>query len=151
MKKKFLLILMALFAFSMQAQEIKWMTLNEALKAQKKNPKPIIMDIYTDWCGPCKLLDNNTFTDSRVREYITTSFYPVKFNAEGNSEITYKGVKYGNPNFKADRSGRNSTHEFTLFLRVMGYPYLHILDEKGDFKSGYTGYRAPKEFLADIK
>ena len=49
-------------AGSLSAQEkIKWMSFGEALKAQKKEPRKIFMDVYTDWCGPCKLLDKNTF------------------------------------------------------------------------------------------
>lgn len=49
MKKLFLLFL-ALIAIGVQAQEIKWMTIDEALEAQKKKPKKIVVDFYTDWC-----------------------------------------------------------------------------------------------------
>jgi len=30
---------------------VKWMSLKEAVEASKKQPKPIILDFYTDWCG----------------------------------------------------------------------------------------------------
>lgn len=53
-----------------QAQEIKWMTMNEALAAQKKKPKKILMDAYTTWCGPCKLMDQKTFTNKDVVNYV---------------------------------------------------------------------------------
>jgi thiol:disulfide interchange protein len=42
------------------AQEIKWVSLEKAVELQKKQPKKIIMDMYTAWCGPCKMLDKNT-------------------------------------------------------------------------------------------
>ena len=65
------------------SQQIKWMSMGEALKAQKINPKKIIMDVYTKWCGPCRLLDKKTFGNPDVSRYISQNFYAVKFNAEG--------------------------------------------------------------------
>ena len=38
------------------AQKIEWMSFSEAQEAQKKEPKKIFMDVYTEWCGPCKTL-----------------------------------------------------------------------------------------------
>ena len=55
MKKFILLITIALFSLNSKAQEINWVSLNEALELQKKTPKKIMIDVYTKWCGPCKL------------------------------------------------------------------------------------------------
>ena len=41
------------------------------------------MDMYTVWCGPCKMLDKNTFHNKDVADYINKYYYAVKFNAEG--------------------------------------------------------------------
>lgn len=143
--------LMLLFVGSLQAQEIKWMTINEALAAQAKNPKPIFMDVYTDWCGPCKMLDKNTFTDKVVIDYINKNFYAVKFNAEGDSEVNYQGKVYTNPKYDANRKGRNATHEFTLFLKVQGYPSMYILNKRGDVDKVIVGYYQPEQLLAELK
>ena len=86
MKKVLLTLLIALGSVAVQAQEIKWMTMDEALTAQKKKARPIFMDVYTDWCGPCKMLDKNTFHDKAVADYINENYYAVKFNAEGQEE-----------------------------------------------------------------
>jgi len=134
-----------------QTQEIKWMTLDQALAAQKKKPKPIFMDIYTDWCGPCKMLDKNTFQTKEISDYINANYYAVKFNAEGNSEVTYKGTKYTNPKFDATRKGRNAVHDFTMFLKVQGYPSMYILDSKGEVKSPIVGYHTSEQLLPLIK
>ncbi|MGB2404834.1 MAG: thioredoxin family protein, partial [Flavobacteriaceae bacterium] len=72
------LILFVFLGFGLQAQEINWLTLPEALEAQKAEPKKIFMDVYTIWCGPCKLLDRNTFSNKDVIRYINTHFYAVK-------------------------------------------------------------------------
>ena len=152
MKKLLLVLLLAVGSFAtVQAQEIKWMSLDEALAAQKKKPKPIFMDVYTDWCGPCKMLDKNTFQTKEFAEYVSKNYYAVKFNAEGNSEVTYKGKKYTNPQYDVARKGRNGVHDFTMFLRVQGYPSMYILDSKGEVKSPIVGYHTTEQLLPLIK
>lgn len=151
MKKFTLALLLTLGTLSLQAQEIKWLTLNEALAKQKKNPKPIFMDVYTDWCGPCKMMDKNTFQDKTVSDYITANYYAVKFNAEGNSSITYKGATYLNPGYVPNRSGRGAAHDFTKFLEVAGYPSMYIIDKKGEVQEPIVGYRTPEELLSILK
>lgn len=150
MKNIFLFLTIALLSFSAQAQEIKWMTFNEALVAQKKSPKPIFMDVYTDWCGPCKMLESNTFSDPKFAEYITKNYYAVKFNAEGNETITYKGTKYTNPKYDANRKGRNATHELTLFLQVQGYPSMIIFNKEGKFENTIVGYQTAEQLLSKM-
>lgn len=151
MKNFILALTIVAGTFSIQAQEIKWLSLDEALAAQKKTPKPIFMDVYTDWCGPCKMLDKNTFHDKAVVEYITTNYYAVKFNAEGNSQINYNGKKYINPGYDANRKGRNSTHDFGLFLKIQGYPTMVVFNAKGEIANNLIGYRTAEELLPELK
>lgn len=151
MKKILLTLFIALGTLAVNAQEVKWLSMDEALAAQKKKPKPIFMDVYTDWCGPCKMLDKNTFQDKTVADYINANYYPVKFNAEGNSEITYKGKKYTNPQFVEGKKGRNGIHEFTMLLQVRAYPSMMIFDEKGEVKSPIVGYHNPEKLLQILK
>ncbi len=132
------------------AQEIKWMTMDEALKAQEKDPKPIFMDVYTDWCGPCKMLDKNTFHDAAIVEIVSKSYYAVKFNAEGNETITFKEVKYTNPKYVEGKTGRNGVHEFTSFLKVQGYPTMYIFDKDGEIKTNVLGYRTAEQLKAEL-
>jgi len=151
---KNLLILLFFFTatIAVQAQEqIKWMTMNEALEAQKKKPKKIFLDAYTTWCGPCKMLDKNTFTNPDVIKYINKHFYAVKFNAEGTEEVTYKDKTYNNPNYQADRKGRNATNQFTLALGVKAYPSLVYFTEKGELIQVVSGYRTPQQIEIYLK
>ena len=50
------LVFVFALAFTTVAQQINWVTLDEAMELQKKKPKKIMMDVYTNWCGPCKML-----------------------------------------------------------------------------------------------
>jgi thioredoxin-related protein len=151
MKKLLLTLFITLGALATQAQEIKWMSMDEALAAQKKKARPIFMDVYTDWCGPCKMLDKNTFHDPKVVEFINANYYAVKFNAEGNSEVNYKGKKYANPQFDANRKGRNAIHDFTLLLNVRAYPTMMVFDAKGEIKEPIVGYYQPDQLLEALK
>ncbi|OIQ21795.1 MAG: thioredoxin [Flavobacterium sp. MedPE-SWcel] len=151
MKKILLILFVALGTMVTQAQEIKWMSLNEALEAQKKEAKPIFMDVYTKWCGPCKMLDKNTFHDKEVVKHINANYYAVKFNAEGTEEVTYKGKEYSNPNYVPNRKGRNSAHQFTKLLKLQGYPTMIIFDSKGNVQESIVGYRKPGQLMSALK
>ena len=88
------------------------------------------MDVYTNWCGPCKLLDKNTFHNADVVDYINEHFYAVKFNGEGNDELSFKGKSFSNPNYdpaKAQR--RNSAHQLTRYFGLRAYPSIVFIDE----------------------
>ena len=103
-----------LLTTTISSQQIEWLTLAEAMEAQKKIPKKIFMDVYTDWCGPCKLLDKNTFQNPDVSSYISEHYYAVKFNAEGQEEINFydrKLVYIGSTNYSNQTS-------YSLGLRI---------------------------------
>jgi thioredoxin-related protein len=143
--KKIVLLIALVVAGLAHGQEIQWMSMGEALEAQEKEPKKIILDAYTTWCGPCKLLDKNTFSNSNVIKYINTHFYAVKFDAEGTEEVTYKDFTYTNPNHIQGRRGRNSQHLFAHALKVTGYPSLVFFDNKGDLIQVVAGYKTPQQ------
>ena len=150
----FIVLLLVFTSENILAQKIQWMSMSEAQEAQKNKPKKIFMDVYTEWCGPCKLLDKNTFQNPDVSRYISEHYYAVKFNAEGNEEIMYYEQIFKNPNYDPNRKGRNATHQFTQFLGVKGYPTMVFFSENGDPIMPIVGYQKPKQielFLKMIK
>jgi len=151
MKKQLILCIAILFSVGVSAQKINWITMNEALEAQKENPKKIFVDVYTDWCGPCKLLDRNTFQNKDVANYINKHFYAVKFNAEGTEKVTYKDFTYTNPNYKEGKRGRNSQHLFAHALKIRAYPSMVFFDEDAEIISPVTGYKSPQQLEVYLK
>ncbi len=73
---------------------VKWISLEEAMEKVKIQPKPILIDFYTDWCGWCKTMMKTTYANRDLAQYINTYFYPVKFDAEGKDTIEYLDKKY---------------------------------------------------------
>lgn len=99
MKKFYFIILLNFIGFSLFAQgpapelpAIKWLNWNEAYNKSYASDKIILIDLYTDWCGWCKKMDKETFTDAEIVELINQYFIPVKLNPEKNGETYfYKG------------------------------------------------------------
>ena len=85
-------LLIFVFTGLASAQEINWISMETALAKQKKVQKKIMIDMYTAWCGPCRMLDKNTFSNKKLAAYVNANYYAVKFNAEGNAVVNFKDL-----------------------------------------------------------
>lgn len=121
---------------------VEWMTLTEALEKQKTQPKKIFVDVYTDWCGWCKVMSKNTFSSEQISSYINQYFYPVRFDAETMDTIEFLGKEYVNKG-----TGRKPTHELAYILtnNRPSYPTIAYLDEKGKLIQAIPGYMDVKK------
>lgn len=54
----------------------------------KNQNKPIFVDAYTTWCGPCKIMDRDVFTEENVVEYFNEKYINVKMDMEKGEGIT---------------------------------------------------------------
>jgi thioredoxin-related protein len=121
---------------------VKWMTFEEAIEKSKTEKRKIFIDVYTDWCGWCKVMDKNTFNDPEVAKLLNEKFYPVKFNAEQTEDVVFKGVTY-----KFVPQGNKGTHQLAMALlnNQLSYPTVVLVEE--DFKSvsPVAGYRKADE------
>jgi len=150
---RILLIMLLVTAGNLYGQQINWMTMNQALEAQRSEPKKIIMQVYFEWHGPCKMMDKNTFSNKDVVRFINKHFYPVKFNAEGTDEITYRGFTYTNPNHRPGMEGRNAVHFFADALRLTDYQSLVFFKDNSDRIERWTvsGYKTPQQLEIFLK
>lgn len=150
--KRIVFIALCLLALSVKAQEINWVSIEKAVELQQKEPRKIIMDFYTKWCGPCKLLDRNTFKNKDVATYVNENFYAVKFNAEGKDEVNFNGKTFSNPSYDPARANRrNSAHEFTRYMQVSGYPSIVFIDEDQNLLTKVVGYQSPQQLELYLK
>ena len=143
-----LLLALPLFSLAQKGEKINWISIEEAQELMKKEPRKIMIDVYTKWCGPCKMMSAKTFTDAKTVKYINENYYAVKFNAEGPDPVKFKGQQFVNPNYDPNKKGRNGTHQFAGIAQAQGrlaYPTLVFLDENLDILTPLPGYRTPKD------
>ena len=154
MKRALLLLFFVTCSVSVFGQEhkINWMTVEEALAAQEAEPRKMLFDMYTTWCGPCKMLDKYTFQNEDVANYINQYFYAVKFNAEGDEKVKFKDKVFTNPNYDPSRKrGRNSQHELASYLGVQAYPTVVFLDENANLLTPVRGFHKPRQLEIFLK
>ena len=128
--------------------ELKWYTWEEAVAANKKEPRKIMVDVYTDWCGWCKRMDATTFTDETVSAYMKKNFYPVKLDAEQKEDIVFDGNT-----FKFQPYGRRGAHELAIQLLNgrMSYPSIVYLNEKFEIITVSPGYKMPDDIMKELR
>ncbi len=152
MKKIVLLMVFSLSLMTLSAQEINWVSIEEAQELQKKEPRKILIDMYTVWCGPCKRMDRDTFGNADVIEYVNTHYYAVKFNAEGDGDVVYNGKTYSNPNYNpAKARTRNYPHQLTQAFGVRAYPTIVFINEAGQLIAPIRSYKTPQQLELYLK
>jgi thioredoxin-related protein len=126
-----------------EATQVHWLTFEQAVEKAKVEKRPIFIDVYTDWCGWCKVMDKNTFSEARVAAILNEKFYPVKFDAEQKADVTFNGTT-----FKFVESGRNGYHQLAAALlnNKLSYPTVVFLDEEFKMIQPMPGYRQAPEF-----
>ena len=135
-KLQFLVLAVFLIiTFNISAQDaIKWHKFDEGLnKAQTEN-KFLLVDFYTDWCGWCKKMDANTYTDKSVIDLINKNFIAVKMNPEKDGAVNFQDKNYPAANF-AQAAG------------VTGYPATGFFESDSDFIATVPGYMEPDKMI----
>lgn len=122
---------------------IQWMSWDEVQKAMEKEPRKVFIDIYTDWCGWCRRMDQNTFQLAYIARYMNKNYYNIKFNAEQKESIVFQGKE-----FKFVASGKRGYHELAgqLTQGRLSYPTIVFMDEQFRLIQPIPGYQAPENF-----
>lgn len=141
MKFKILTLFLLIHAGVQAQTKINWLSLEEAYAKSKIAPKKTIIDVYTGWCGWCKVMDKNTFSHPDVIKYINENFYAVKLDAEGTKDIKIGGTVY-----KYDEKNRANSAAIALLNGQMSYPSMVYLDEGFNMIQPVPGYMDAKAF-----
>jgi thioredoxin 1 len=99
-------------------------TWDEALALSEKEGKPIFLDAYASWCGPCKVLKARVFTESSVGEYYNANFINVKRDME-----------------------RGEGKQLARKYRVTAYPSLFFIASDGSVVKKAVGYHDPEKLI----
>ena len=138
-------LLLGLTSFDIPQQEkVKWLTFEEAMELYEKEPKKLLIDLYTDWCGWCKVMDKNTYGNQVIASYINDNFYAIKFNAEQKEPVEFNGHTFEFiPN-----AGRKGTHSIAYAVtgnKLSGYPMTVFMDEELRIIQPISGYLKPDQ------
>lgn len=113
-----------------QNDHLEWQhDLHRALDMARSSQKLVLVDMYTDWCGWCHKLDEETYTDEDVIRYVNSRFVTLRLNAEDGME------------------GQTLARQ----IHVRGYPCTIILDSDGHVRGTIYGYMGPQEFSNKLK
>lgn len=117
---------------------IKWVKYDEGLRMAAEENKPIFVDFYTNWCGYCKKMDRETFSDAEVASYMREKFVTVKVNAESNETVAVSDESL-------------SEKQVSRSFGVRGYPTYWFLKASGEKIDNVRGYRPPESFLTILQ
>ena len=135
----FVFIVWGSFGFVQAPQpnsELEWYGFTEGMELAKKEGKIALIDVYTDWCGWCKVMDKKTFADAGIVKKINQDFIPIKFNPEkpGNY-IVGQDTLDGRTLLGAISGGKHS-----------GYPTTYFFIPGKNVMLKQAGYMAPDQF-----
>jgi thioredoxin-related protein len=137
---------LALFSSSRKDQQkadssldkIQWHSYDDAVTLARSQKKKLLVDVYTDWCGWCKKMDSDVYSDENIRAIVAANFIAVKLNAESTKNVTV---------------GTDQLDEASLAraMGVTGYPTTVFLESGAEPITKLAGYMEAKDFATVLK
>lgn len=120
------------------AGEVAWRSFDAGLREARAKGRPVLVDVFTDWCRYCKMMDRDVYSRADVRDYLAKRFVVVKLDAEGSQRSSYEGRSH---------TGASLAQRF----RVSGYPTTIFLRSDGTHLTNVPGYVEPGRFLTLLR
>ena len=125
MKSPLAAIFVCLAALSLFAEPFSNLSFDAASKQAGQTGKLVLVDFYTTWCGPCKLLDKTTWTDAAVIKLLGQKTVALRIDAEKETELAKR-------------------------YKIDAYPSVLLIKPDGTELDRLIGYRDAKTFIADF-
>ena len=135
-------------AMHVTPEGLNWYSIDDLDKMNNLKDKKVLVDLYTDWCGWCKVMDKKTFTDPEIVQYLNDNFVLIKFNAEQRESVVFQGETY-----EWMKLGRKGVNKFAMKLADgrMSYPTLVYLDSNLNKIKASPGYKRPNQLMAELQ
>lgn len=114
---------------------IHWLTFQQAEQKMKEQPRKVLIDVYTGWCGWCKVMDKKTYTNPDLIKYVNDNFYAIKFDAEQKSSIEFMGKTWN-----YDAAHKVNALAIDLLHGRLSYPTTVIMEENFKSEEPIPGY-----------
>jgi thioredoxin-related protein len=119
-------------------EKVQWLSFDAAVAKARKENKHLVVDVYTNWCGWCKVMDRQTYGNADVAAYLTANFALAKVNGESAAKLTWQGRSI-------------SEREFAKAVGVNGYPSTYFMKPNADLLGGVAGYIKAPDMLIYTK
>lgn len=141
MKRFFALLPVLLLAASLArpaAAGPAWRTWDAGLKEAASKGRPVLVDVYTDWCGWCKRMDRDVYSRPEVQDYLARKYVVVRINAERDDAAHYQGKPY-------------TSRTLAGAFGIQSYPTTMFLKSSGDHRVNVPGYMPADQFLLVLR
>jgi len=119
--------------------KIDWVTFDKGMELAKSEKKLLVVDFYTDWCHWCKVMDQKTYGNENVIDFVKDKVIMAKLNPEtAEGKFKFREVRY---------SGR----ELSMMFGVTGFPTTVFINSKGELLSSVPGFIPAAEFVMILK
>lgn len=125
--KKYILLYLLLISLQIKSQEkslVNWLTFQKAEQLDSIEHKPFLIDVYTDWCSWCKYMNETTYSNKSLAQYINQNFYAIQLNSEKDDSIKFKGNLFL-------KKGKLNELAVKLLNGQMTYPTTVFIDRNG--------------------
>jgi thioredoxin-related protein len=121
-----------------QEKQIQWLDWDTGMALAQRTGRPVLVDVYTDWCGWCKRMDRDVYANPEVREYLSSRFVTIKLDAEAPDPAHYEG---------RDHTSITLAERF----KVTSYPMTIFLKSNGQHSINVPGYVPAEKFLTVLR